>query len=282
MVVIDSVQTLYDSSLSSAPGTVAQIRNCSQKIINYIKQNNITLFLVGHVTKDGQLAGPKVLEHMVDTVLYFEGDQHHYFRILRATKNRFGPINEIGVFEMTGKGLQEVANPSNLFLNKCSNNISGTGVFASVEGSRPILIEIQALITKSSMTIPKHTVVGWDQNRLSMLLAVLSVRYGLNLSAYDVYLTIVGGLKITEPAADLPVLATLISAAINKPLDDNVVFFGEIGLSGEVRPVSNANARVNESYKLGFQQIICGNDLSLKSDKIIKIQHIKDLKKAIF
>lgn len=278
LVVIDSIQTMYSGDFSSAPGTVSQIRATAHELVSYAKQNNIILLLVGHVTKDGQIAGPKVLEHMVDTVLYFEGDPSYHFRILRSIKNRFGGVNEIGVFEMTATGLQEVSNPSQLFLMERDSNVSGTSVFAGIEGSRPLLVEVQALIAPSTMPMPRRSVVGWDTNRLSMILAVLSVRYGLNLSTYEVYLSIAGGLKITEPAVDLAVAAALISAAINKPLPDGSIFFGEIGLSGEVRKVTQADLRVREATKLGFNHMICAIHPNLKSDNISTISHIKQLK----
>lgn len=276
LVVIDSIQTIATSDLSSSPGTVSQIRACSNMLINYAKQNNITLLLACHVNKDGQLAGPKVLEHMVDTVLYFEGDHNNHFRILRSIKNRFGGVNEIGVFEMTAKGLVEISNPSELFLMERENNVSGSAVFAGIEGSRPLLIEIQALIAPTNMATPRRSVVGWDSNRLSMIIAVLGVRFGLNLAAHEVYLSVAGGLRITEPAADLAVAAALISAASNTPLPKGSIFFGEVGLSGEVRKVSQTEARVKEASKLGFKQIYC----SFKEDfsGLNQVMHLKQLK----
>lgn len=281
LVVIDSIQTMYSGDFSSSPGTVSQIRACTHELITYAKQNNIILLLVGHVTKDGQLAGPKVLEHMVDTVLYFEGDNSQHFRILRSIKNRFGGVNEIGVFEMTTEGLKEVANPSELFLMERDFNVSGTSVFAGIEGSRPLLVEVQALIAPSNMPTPRRSVVGWDVNRLSMILAVLSVRYGLNLSSYEVYLSIAGGLKITEPAVDLAVAAALISAATNRPLPEGSIFFGEIGLSGEVRKVSQADVRVKEAIKLGFTNMICAPHSNLATKGLEAISHIKQLKGVV-
>ena len=276
LVVIDSIQTIATSEISSSPGTVSQIRASSHLLINYAKQNNITLLIACHVNKDGQLAGPKVLEHMVDTVLYFEGDHNNHFRILRSIKNRFGGVNEIGVFEMTSKGLLEISNPSELFLMDRENNVSGSAVFAGIEGSRPLLIEIQALISPSNMATPRRSVVGWDQNRLSMIIAVLGVRFGLNLASHEVYLSVAGGLKITEPAADLAVAAALISSASNSPLPAKSIFFGEIGLSGEVRKVSQPEARIKEATKLGFEQMYCcSTDTS--SPNINQIIHLKQL-----
>jgi len=278
LVVIDSIQTVYSSDFSSAPGTVTQIKACTQQLINYAKQNNIILVIVGHVTKEGELAGPKLLEHMVDTVLYFEGEQHNHYRILRAVKNRFGGVNEIGVFEMTSFGLKEIVNPSELFLLHRENNVSGTAVFAGIEGSRPLLVEIQALIAPSNMPTPRRSAVGWDQNRLSMILAVLAVRFGLNLSNKEVYLSVAGGLKITEPAVDLAVAAALISAAYDKPLPNHSVFFGEIGLSGEVRNVSQSENRVKEALKQGYQQVYSANKLDNYQDSMKTILHVKQLK----
>lgn len=282
LVVIDSIQTVYTSTLSSSPGTVSQIRASAHELINYAKQNNIIMLLACHVTKEGQLAGPKVLEHMVDTVLYFEGDRNNHFRILRSIKNRFGGVNEIGVFEMTASGLVEVSNPSELFLMDREGSVSGTAVFAGIEGSRPILIEIQALIATSNMPTPRRSVVGWDLNRLSMIIAVLAVRFGLNLSSHEVYLSVAGGLKIIEPAADLAVAAALISASTGKPLPNYSVFFGEIGLSGEIRKVSQAEARIKEAGKLGFKKIICAkNEASYKDIDISNIVHLSQLKGLI-
>ena len=276
VVVIDSIQTIASSEFSSAPGTVSQIRACAHQLIHYAKQNNITLLLACHVNKDGQLAGPKVLEHMVDTVLYFEGDHNNHFRILRSIKNRFGGVNEIGVFEMTSRGLVEISNPSELFLMERENNVSGSAVFAGIEGSRPLLIEIQALIAPTNMATPRRSVVGWDNNRLSMIIAVLGVRFGLNLSSHEVYLSVAGGLRITEPAADLAVAAALISAASNKPLPQGSIFFGEVGLSGEVRKVAQTEARIKEATKLGFISMYCSS--KQKFNGLQPIMHLKQLK----
>ncbi len=279
LVVIDSIQTIATNELSSSPGTVSQIRASAHVLINYAKQNNITLLLACHVNKDGQLAGPKVLEHMVDTVLYFEGDHNNHFRILRSIKNRFGGVNEIGVFEMTSKGLMEISNPSELFLMERENNVTGSAVFAGIEGSRPLLIEVQALIAPTNMATPRRSVVGWDNNRLSMIIAVLGVRFGLNLASHEVYLSIAGGLRITEPAADLAVAAALISAASNKPLPQGSIFFGEVGLSGEVRKVSQTEARIKEATKLGFQQMYCCS--KEKFTGLQPVLHLKQLKGLI-
>lgn len=279
LVVIDSIQTVATSEVSSAPGTVSQIRASSNLLINYAKQNNITLLIACHVNKDGQLAGPKLLEHMVDTVLYFEGDHNNHFRLLRSIKNRFGGVNEIGVFEMTSTGLAEISNPSELFLMERENNVSGSAVFAGIEGSRPLLIEIQALITPTNMATPRRSVVGWDPNRLSMIIAVLAMRFGLKLGNHEVYLSIAGGLRVTEPAADLAVAAALISAAGNKPLPQGSVFFGEIGLSGEVRKVSQTDARIKEASKLGFEKMYCSTRES--RNMVSNIAHVQQLKGII-
>ena len=252
LVVIDSIQTMWLDNIESAPGTVSQVRACSFELIRAAKSRNFSIVLVGHVTKEGALAGPRVLEHMVDAVLYFEGDRGHQFRILRATKNRFGATDEIGVFEMTDAGLAEVANPSALFLAERRGNISGSAVFAGLEGTRPVLVEVQALLAPNPGGSPRRSVVGWDSGRLSMLLAVLETRCGLRLNANDVYLNIAGGLRVSEPAADLAVAAALISAVTDTPTHAGTVYFGEVGLSGEIRQVAQAEARLKEASKLGF------------------------------
>jgi len=256
LVIIDSIQTMYIDSLDSAPGSVAQVRGSAQELIRFAKRSGATMMLVGHVTKEGQIAGPRVLEHMVDTVLYFEGERSHQFRILRAVKNRFGATDEIGVFEMTDSGLAEVPNPSALFLSEHGRDISGAAVFAGVEGSRPLLVEIQALVAPTSLATPRRAVVGWDSGRLAMIMAVLDSRCGLALGGNDVYLNVAGGLKISEPAADLAVAAALISATSGRPLPENSVTFGEIGLSGEVRQVNQSDNRLKEAAKLGFTKAL--------------------------
>jgi DNA repair protein RadA/Sms len=254
LVVIDSIQTMWLDSIESAPGTVAQVRAAAFELIRLAKSAGFALVLVGHVTKDGAIAGPRVLEHMVDAVLYFEGDRGHQFRILRAVKNRFGATDEIGVFEMTDQGLAQVANPSALFLAERRGNIAGSAVFAGLEGTRPVLVEVQALLAPNPGGSPRRSVIGWDGGRLSMLLAVLETRCGLRLTATDVYLNIAGGLRITEPAADLAVGAALASAATEQPTSPEMVYFGEVGLSGEVRQVAQAELRLKEAAKLGFSQ----------------------------
>lgn len=256
VVIIDSIQTMYLEDVESTPGSVSQVRACAYELIKLAKKKGFVLFLVGHVTKQGAIAGPRILEHMVDTVLYFEGERGHQFRILRAVKNRYGATDEIGVFEMQDKGLVEVENPSALFLAERQGNVSGSCVFAGVEGSRPLLVEIQALVSPSGYSAPKRAVVGWDLGRLSMILAVLEARCGYNFSGQDVYLNIAGGLKISEPAADLAVAMAVISSLTNKPLPSDMVMFGEIGLSGEIRAVPQPTLRLKEAAKLGFANAI--------------------------
>jgi DNA repair protein RadA/Sms len=254
IIAIDSIQTLWTGALDAAPGTIAQVRTASFDLVRYAKASGAALLLVGHVTKDGQIAGPKAVEHLVDAVLYFEGERGHHFRVLRATKNRFGATDEIGVFEMTGKGLSEVANPSALFLGDRKSAAPGTAVFAGLEGTRPLLCEIQALVSPCAYGSPRRAVVGWDTGRLAMILAVLDARAGVGIGASDVYLNVAGGLKIGEPAADLAAAAALVSSFGGEPLPRDTVFFGEISLSGDIRPVAQADARLKEAAKLGFRQ----------------------------
>ena len=256
VVVIDSIQTMYADTVESAPGTVTQVRGAAQALIRFAKRSGAAVFLVGHVTKDGQIAGPRVVEHMVDAVLSFEGEGSQQFRVLRAVKNRFGPTDEIGVFEMTGSGLREVGNPSELFLSERDLGSPGTAVFAGIEGSRPVLVEIQALVAPTSFGTPRRAVNGWDQNRLSMLIAVLEAHCGVRLSGHDVYLNVAGGLRIQEPAADLAAAAALVSSLGGAPLPPEAVYFGEISLSGAVRPVAQTAGRLKEAQKLGFSRAI--------------------------
>ena len=255
-VIIDSIQTLWSDTLPAAPGTVTQVRACAQELVRYAKSNNCVVILVGHVTKDGQLAGPRVVEHLVDAVLYFEAEAGRAFRILRAVKNRFGGAHEIGVFEMTGGGLREVSNPSALFLSENDNQVSGSVVFGGIEGTRPLLCEIQALVSQSSLGAPRRAVVGWDNARLSMLLAVLDTRCGLDFGRHDVFLNVAGGLKISEPAADLAAATALLSARLDVALPPKLVVFGEVGLSGAVRPVPQISTRLAEASKLGFDMTL--------------------------
>jgi DNA repair protein RadA/Sms len=256
LIVIDSIQTMWTDTVESAPGTVTQVRASAQALIRFAKKSGAAIILVGHVTKDGQIAGPRVVEHMVDAVLSFEGEGSQHFRILRAMKNRFGPTDEIGVFEMTGLGLREVSNPSELFLSERDLGSPGTAVFAGIEGTRPVLVELQALVAPTTLGTPRRAVVGWDTSRLAMVLAVLEAHCGVKLSGYDVYLNVAGGLRIQEPAADLAAAAALVSSLVNAPLPTDAVYFGEISLSGAVRPVAQTSARLKEAAKLGFGRAV--------------------------
>ncbi len=269
VVIIDSIQTVYMENIDSSPGSVSQVKNSANALIKYAKNKGFALILVGHVTRDGQIAGPKVLEHLVDTVLYFEGDKNNHFRILRAIKNRFGPTDEIGIFEMTSQGLLEVSNPSSMFLNDYNSNISGTAVFAGLEGSRPMLIEIQCLLLDSVYASPKRAIIGTDANRISMLTAVLESRNNVCFSGSDIYINVAGGLKINEPASDLAVAAALVSSAYNKPLPQYTAFVGEVSLSGQVRNVSLIEKRLSEAHRLGFKNIFIP-PLTKENEKLIK------------
>lgn len=282
VVVIDSIQTMYSDTLDSAPGTVGQVRAAGAELIRLAKRRGFALFLVGHVTKEGVLAGPRVLEHMVDTVLYFEGDRGHHFRILRAVKNRFGATDEIGVFEMTAAGLAEVPNPSALFLAERQGNCAGSCVFAGIEGSRPLLVEIQALTAPMGGAAPRRAVVGWDGGRLLMILAVLETRCGISFANKDIFLNVAGGLRITEPAGDLAVAAALISALTGQPVPAGRVVFGEIGLSGEVRAVPQPDLRLKEAAKLGFKEALVAPQRARKGAfreiRITEIGHVNSLR----
>lgn len=253
LLVIDSIQTMHSDQIEGAPGTVSQVRGCAFELIRYAKENGVALVLVGHVTKDGSIAGPRVLEHMVDVVMAFEGERSHQYRILRSLKNRFGPVDEIGVFAMAGQGLQEVSNPSMLFLSGREDPVPGSAVFPAMEGTRPVLVEIQALIVRlQSGATPRRAVVGWDSGRLAMLLAVLEARCGLNFSSAEVYLNVAGGYRLADPAADLAVAAALVSGLADRPLPRASTWFGEVSLAGEVRPVAHGGIRLREAAKLGF------------------------------
>ncbi len=277
LVVIDSIQTMWSPAIEAAPGTVSQVRVASQELIHFAKNSDAPLVLVGHVTKDGQIAGPRVLEHMVDTVVYFEGDRGDQFRILRAIKNRFGPAHEMGVFEMQGAGLMEVQNPSALFLEGREADVPGAAVFAGIEGTRPVLVEIQALATPSSLATPRRAVVGWDANRLSMVLAVLEARCGLSFAGRDVFLNVAGGLRINEPAADLAVAAALISSLSGKPIARDTIVYGELSLSGAVRPVAQNNVRLKEAEKLGFKSAYAPKPGKGDVSKNVTLREIEDL-----
>lgn len=261
LAVIDSIQTMWTETVESAPGTVTQVRGAAQALIRYAKTSGTSVILVGHVTKDGQIAGPRVVEHMVDAVVSFEGDGGHHFRILRASKNRFGPTDEIGVFEMTGLGLAEVPNPSAMFLAGRDSAAPGTAVFAGMEGTRPLLVEMQALVAPTSLGTPRRAVVGWEASRLAMIVAVLEAHAGVRLGQHDIYLNVAGGLRVMEPAADLAAAAALVSSLTGATLPGDCVYFGELGLSGAVRPVAHAQARLKEAAKLGFTSAM-GPDLA--------------------
>ena len=277
LAIIDSIQTIWADNVESAPGSVSQVRASAHELVNFAKRRGISVFLVGHVTKEGQIAGPRVVEHMVDTVLYFEGERGHQFRILRAVKNRFGPADEIGVFEMTGRGLAEVANPSALFLGDRAETASGSVVFAGIEGTRPVLVELQALVAPSALGTPRRAVVGWDSSRLAMILAVLEARCGVSLAGNDVYLNVAGGLRISEPAADLAVAAALLSALTGEAIPADQVIFGEISLSGAVRPVSQPETRLKEAVKLGFSTAIVPSQMKNGSESGIFVRRVHDL-----
>ncbi|MDD9798256.1 MAG: DNA repair protein RadA [Alphaproteobacteria bacterium] len=287
LVIIDSIQTIWSPFIDSAPGTVSQVRAVAQDLIYYTKASGAALVLVGHVTKEGQIAGPRVLEHMVDTVVYFESDSGQHFRILRAVKNRFGATDEIGVFEMCKEGLVEVSNPSALFMEMREQNVPGTAIFAGIEGTRPLLVEIQALVVSSSLAMPRRAVIGWDANRLSMVLAVLEARCGLRFGGMDVFLNVAGGLRIQEPAADLAVATALISSISQQASGQDIVTFGEISLSGAVRSVSQTTARLKEAAKLGFTVALAPLPPALASGggrlplKVQAITELADLQKML-
>ncbi len=276
-VVIDSIQTLWADGLDAAPGTVTQVRAVAHELARFAKKANCAVILVGHVTKEGQIAGPRVVEHLVDAVIYFEGERGLPFRILRAVKNRFGPTDEIGVFEMTEAGLSETPNPSALFLSPSGQRASGAAVFAGVEGSRPVLVEIQALVAPAAYGTARRAVVGWDTGRLAMILAVLETRCGLGFGGRDVYLSVAGGLRIGEPAADLAVAAALISALTDEPLPKDCVAFGEVALSGDVRPVGRTDLRLKEAAKLGFGMAIAPSGAEGGGIKVRQTPRIGDL-----
>jgi DNA repair protein RadA/Sms len=271
LLVIDSIQTMHSDQIEGAPGTVSQGRGCAFELIRYAKENGVTLVLVGHVTKDGSIAGPRVLEHMVDVVMSFEGERSHQYRILRSIKNRFGPVDEIGVFAMEGAGLTEVGNPSLLFLSGREEPMAGSALFPAMEGTRPVLVEIQALIVRlQSGATPRRAVVGWDSGRLAMLLAVLEARCGLNFSSAEVYLNVAGGYRLADPAADLAVAAALVSALGDKPLAKDAVWFGEVSLAGEIRPVAHAAIRQREAAKLGFGKAFGPSGSPVAGDKTLR------------
>lgn len=286
-VVIDSIQTVYSSALSSAPGSVGQVREASAQLILLSKKTGVPVFLVGHVTKDGSIAGPKVLEHMVDTVLYFEGDSGHAYRIIRGMKNRFGPTNEIGVFEMRDNGLQEVSNPSAFFLSERPEGAAGSVVVPSMEGTRPILIEIQSLASPTNFGMPRRTAIGVDHNRVSLLVAVMDKICGLHLSNHDIFINVAGGVKVDEPAIDLGIVSSLASSFLDRPVDAKTVVFGEVGLTGEVRGISQMDIRIKEAARMGFNRCILpktlARDVSVGSKmNLIKISNLRELLAHLF
>ena len=285
-VVIDSIQTMSWSQISSSPGSVTQVRECSSMLMNVAKQENIPVFIVGHVNKDGAIAGPKVMEHIVDAVLYFEGDRYLSYRILRSAKNRFGSTNELGMFEMTSTGLIGVSNPSSVLLEGIASGVPGSCVTSIIEGSRPIMAEIQSLVSKSAFVTPRRAAAGFDYNRANLLIAVLEKRAGFHLSALDVYINVVGGIKMDEPAADLALACSIVSSLLDKPLMDRSIAFGEIGLGGEIRPVRNADMRIKEAVSMGYKKCFMPKANSIKIDskpdiEIIAASDISDIRKIL-
>lgn len=282
-MVVDSIQTAFTRELVSAPGSVGQVRECAARLMLFAKQSQIPVFIIGHVTKEGTIAGPRVLEHIVDTVLYFEGDRGHAYRILRTIKNRFGSTNEIGIFEMSDSGLREVDNPSELFLSERPLDVSGSTVVASVEGTRPLLVELQALVSPTSFGVPRRTAIGVDFNRANLLIAILEKRAGIHLGSMDIFINIVGGLKIIEPAVDLGVIATIASSARDRPIDPNIFLFGEVGLSGEIRAVAQADQRLREGAKIGFGKavIAAGNAENIKNDYGLSVIGVKNFEECL-
>jgi DNA repair protein RadA/Sms len=277
-MIIDSIQTLQSQLIESSPGTVSQIRECSNEIIKYAKENNTPVFLVGHITKDGQIAGPKVLEHMVDVVLNFDGDRNHLFRLLRANKNRFGSTSEIGIYEMVSQGLKEIKNPSEILITKKFEELSGNSVAVTLEGNRPMLLEIQALVSTAVYGTPQRSCTGFDSKRLNMLLAVLEKRAGFQLGAKDVFLNITGGIKTDDPALDLAVIASVLSSNEDIAISEHYCFAGEIGLSGEIRPIAQVEQRITEAEKLGYEKIFVSNLNKIPKRKFgIKIEEVSKI-----
>jgi len=287
VLAVDSIQTVYTETIASAPGSVGQVREVASRFMGLAKTSGMPIFLVGHVTKDGSIAGPKVLEHLVDTVLYFEGDRGHVFRILRSVKNRFGSTNEIGVFEMKDSGLAQVGNPSRIFLEERPEGASGSVVIPCLEGTRPLLVEIQALVTSSPLGMPRRTAVGVDHNRIALLVAVLAKRMGMELGDQDIFVNVAGGLRVDEPAADLGIISAMMSSFLDRPVPTDVVLFGEVGLAGEIRGVSQPELRMKESRKLGFSRCILSSS-NLQGTKIPEemtatgVSSIQDLFEALF
>lgn len=282
LLIVDSIQTVYNPEVTSAPGSVSQVREATNTLMNISKGKGISTFIVGHVTKSGSIAGPKVLEHMVDTVLYFEGERHNVFRILRAVKNRFGSTNEIGIFEMTNRGLEEVKNPSQIFLSNRPMNAAGSVVTASMEGTRPVLVEIQSLISQTNFNMPRRMAIGLDYNKMIMLMAVLEKKVGMQLYNQDGYINVVGGMTLSEPAIDLALIASIASSFRNALIPADTIIFGEVGLTGEVRSVNHAQSRINEASKMGFKKVILpkGNIEKLTYSKDVKVIGVEDVESA--
>jgi DNA repair protein RadA/Sms len=288
LLIVDSIQTLYSDEIESAPGTISQVRDCAAQLLRMAKETHTPVVLIGHITKEGSIAGPKVLEHIVDTVLQFEGDSHHIYRILRANKNRFGSTSEIGVFEMTGAGLKEISNPSELLINQQPSDLSGSAIAANVEGVRPILIEVQALVSSAVYGTPQRTSTGFDIRRLSMLLAVLEKRASFKLAAKDVFINIAGGLRVDDPAIDLAVISAILSSSVDIPVDPFTCFAGEVGLSGEIRPVNRIEQRLAEADKLGMKRILISafNKKSIDSSRfkleVLEVNRVQEIPKFLF
>jgi DNA repair protein RadA/Sms len=282
-IVIDSIQTVYTEEILSAPGSVSQVRECAAKLMLFAKKSDIPIFLVGHVTKEGAIAGPRVLEHIVDTVLYFEGDRGHSYRILRTVKNRFGSTNEIGVFEMSDSGLREIENPSELFLLERPQNVSGSTVVAALEGTRPLMVEIQSLVSQTNFGMPRRTTIGVDFNRVNLLVAVLEKRAGLHLGGMDIFVNVVGGLRIIEPAVDLGIISTIASSLRDISVDPKTFVFGEVGLSGEIRAIAQAEIRIKEASKIGFKRAVMpmGNADKMKNNFGLEIVGVKDIESVL-
>jgi DNA repair protein RadA/Sms len=288
LVIVDSIQTLHSEEIESAPGSVSQVRECAAQLLRVAKQTAIPVVLIGHITKEGSLAGPKILEHIVDTVLQFEGDSHHIYRILRASKNRFGSTSELGVFEMRNDGLAEIANPSEVLLNQHTDGLSGSAVASNIEGIRPLMIEAQALVSTAAYGTPQRTSNGFDIRRLNMLLAVLEKRAGFNLSGKDVFINIAGGLRVDDPATDLAIVSAVLSSSVDIALEKNICFAGEVGLSGEIRPAGRMEQRISEAQKLGFSTIFISafNDSAISNERfkirIIRLAKVQELPKQLF
>ena len=287
LLVIDSIQTIYNPSIESSPGSISQVRECTAKLLRYAKQSNTPIFLIGHITKEGSLAGPKVLEHMVDTVMQFEGDRNHVYRLLRTIKNRFGSTNELGIYEMLGNGLRQVSNPSEILITNTDSSLSGIAIAATLEGNRPILVEVQALVSTAAYGTPQRSSTGFDGKRLNMLLAVMEKRCGFKLGAKDVFLNIAGGIKVDYPAIDLAVVAAVLSSNADIPISNNIALSAEVGLSGEIRPVNRLDQRIHEAEKLGFEKIILskhakGIEQENYKIEIVKCAKMDEVVKALF